>query len=79
MTAKKVCPNFSSDKTEPNFYNRLILVGLHHRTFPYSLNCLTELHSSFFWVEVNLTFVVRFCCLQLNSKKLPEKITRPTD
>jgi hypothetical protein len=25
MTAKKVCPNFSSDKTEPNFWKRLIL------------------------------------------------------
>jgi hypothetical protein len=41
--------------------------------------CLTELHSSFFfWVEVNLTFIIRVLLSAIKLKKLPEKITRPT-
>jgi hypothetical protein len=40
----------------------------------------TELHSSFFfWVEVNLTFIIRVLLPAIKLKKLPEKITRPMD
>jgi hypothetical protein len=59
MTAKNVCPNFSSDKTEPNFWNRLILVGVHHSDLRAHQIVLPNYTQAFFWVEVNLTFIIR--------------------